>query len=83
MYTKSHVSLVIIIKTTKRNKKKKRTKKQSSRYGRGIDDNSKIFFPYFSTKIYVVTPSLEPSHRDGSNDGSHNMFLWRNMANYP
>ena len=22
-------------------------------------------------------------HRDGSNDGSQNMFLWRNVANYP
>ena len=27
--------------------------------------------------------SLEPSWRDGSNDGSQNMFLWRNVANYP
>ena len=25
---------------------------------------------YFSIKTYVVTPSLEPSRRDGSNDGS-------------
>ena len=28
-------------------------------------------------------PSLEPSPRDGSNDGSQNMFLWRNMGIYP
>ena len=28
-------------------------------------------------------PSLEPSQRDGSNDGSQNLFLWRNVANYP
>ena len=34
-------------------------------------------------KNICCDPSLEPSHRDGSNDGSQNMFLWRNMANYP
>ena len=28
-------------------------------------------------------PSLESSQSDGSNDGSQNLFLWRNMANYP
>ena len=28
-------------------------------------------------------PSLEPSRRDGSNDGSQNMFLWENMDYYP
>ena len=28
-------------------------------------------------------PSLEPSGQDGSNDGSQNMILWRNIANYP
>ena len=38
---------------------------------RGIEDNSDIF-SYFSLKAYVVTP-----HRDDSNDGSQNMFLWR------
>ena len=27
-------------------------------------------------------PLLELSQRDGSNDGSHNMFLWKNMDNY-
>ena len=44
---------------------------------RGIEDNPKIM--YFSTKTYIVT------HRDSSNYyyGSQNMFLWRNMANYP
>ena len=26
---------------------------------------------------------LEPSQRDDSNDGSQNMFRWRNMDNYP
>ena len=43
----------------------------------GIEDNSKKF-SYFSMKTYVVTPQ-----RDGSNDRSQNMFLWRNMDNYP
>ena len=27
--------------------------------------------------------SLEPSQRDGSNEGSQHMFSWRNVANYP
>ena len=31
----------------------------------------------------MLWPSLEPPQRDGSNDGSQNMFLWRNVANYP
>ena len=34
-------------------------------------------------KNICCDPSLEPSPLDGSNDGSQNMFLWRNMANYP
>ena len=28
-------------------------------------------------------PSLQPSWRDGSNEGSQRMFIWRNMGNYP
>ena len=28
-------------------------------------------------------PSLEPSRRDGSNDGSQYMFYWKNIDNYP
>ena len=28
-------------------------------------------------------PSSEPSQREGSNDGSQDRFLWRNMTNYP
>ena len=28
-------------------------------------------------------PSLEPSQRDGSNEGSQYMFLWSNKENYP
>ena len=42
----------------------------------GIEDNSKIIF--LNTNI-CCDPSLEPSGLDGSNDGSQNMFLWRNM----
>ena len=44
----------------------------------GVFANFAIFFPYFSMKRYTVTPSLEPSHRDGSNDGSQCIFLVRN-----
>ena len=32
-------------------------------------------FRYYSMKTYVVTPSLEPSRRDGSNDGSQNILM--------
>ena len=48
----------------------------------GIEDNSKIL--NFHENIYC-DPSLEPPRRDGSNDGSLNMFffLWRNMENDP
>ena len=45
-----------------------------------MEDNS-IFFN-FSMKTYC-DPSLEPSRRDGSNDGSQNMFLWRNKPHCP
>ena len=43
---------------------------------------------FFSVETYIVInihcdPSLELSWRDGSNVGSQNMFLWRNVANYP
>ena len=37
---------------------------------------------YYSFKTYVVIPSLEPSHRDGSNEGSQQMFLLRNKKIY-
>ena len=30
-----------------------------------------------------MTPSSEPSHRDGSNEGSQYMFLWSNKENFP
>ena len=37
----------------------------------------------FSTKTYVVTPLQNGLTETGSNEGSQNMFLWRNMENYP
>ena len=40
------------------------------------------FFLFLNENI-CCDPSLEPSQRDGSKDGSQNMFLWRNVANYP
>ena len=46
-------------------------------------NNSKIIFFLFLNENICCDPSLEPSHRDSSNEGSQNMFLWRNMANYP
>ena len=36
--------------------------------------------PYFSTNIFCK-PSLEPSHGDGSNEGSQHMILLRNNKN--
>ena len=49
--------------------------------GRGIEDNQKDFFLFFNKNI-CCDPSLEPFRR-GSDDGSQNMFLCRNIANYP
>ena len=48
----------------------------------GIEEKSKIIFLFLNENI-CCDSSLGPSRRDGSNDGSQNMFLWRNMANYP
>ena len=39
-----------------------------------IEDNLKFFFKFLNENI-CCDPSLEPSQRDGSNDGSQNMFL--------
>ena len=39
----------------------------------GYEDNSKIFFLFINENI-CCDPSLEPSRRDGSNDGSQDMF---------
>ena len=44
----------------------------------GIENNSKII-----KGNICCDPSLEPSQRDGSNDGTQNMFQWRNIDNYP
>ena len=51
----------------------------------GIEDNSKIKFLLLSENI-CCDPSLEPSQRDVSNDGSQNMFygeIWLIIPNYP
>ena len=47
-----------------------------------IEDTSEIFF-IPQIKSTCCDPSLEPSRRDGSSDGSQNMFQMRNMANCP
>ena len=47
-----------------------------------IEDNSKIIFLFLNKNI-CCDSSLEPSWSNGSNDGSQNMFLWRNLVNYP
>ena len=47
-----------------------------------IEDNSKIFFLFLNENI-CCDPSLESTHQGGSNHGSQNMILCRNMANYP
>ena len=45
---------------------------------RGKKDN----FPYYSFKRLCCNPSLELSHRDGSDEGSQHMFSVRNKRNY-
>ena len=49
---------------------------------KSIEDDSKIVFLFFNKNI-CCDHSLEPSQGDSSNDGSKNMFLWINMANFP
>ena len=44
---------------------------------RGNRDN----FPYFSIKI-LYDPSLEPSYRDGFNEGPQYMLKWRDKTSY-
>ena len=41
-------------------------------------------FDTVDIKCFIICfdPSLEPSHRDGSNDGSQRMFSLRNKKNY-
>ena len=41
-----------------------------------------VLMKYHTIKTYIVTPSLEPSHRDGSNEGSQCKILLRNKKNY-
>ena len=36
----------------------------------------------FHQKTIFCDPSLEPSHRDGSNEGSQDMFLLIDKKNY-
>ena len=45
----------------------------------GVEDNSTIIFLFLKESI-CCDPSLEPSWRDGTNDGSQNI-LSRNTAN--
>ena len=47
----------------------------------GIKDDSNLIFLLLNTNI-CCDPSLEPSQREGSNDGSENMFLLKNLHNY-
>ena len=42
-----------------------------------------MIFLISQMKTYVVTPSLEQTRRDGSNDGPKHKFKRRNMENYP
>ena len=48
---------------------------------RGNRDNLKTIFLIFHKNI-CYDPSLEPSHRDGSNEGSQCIFYFRNKENY-
>ena len=47
----------------------------------GIDDKSKIIF-LISQRKHILNPSLEPSQRDGSNDGSQNTFFYSKNIYY-
>ena len=47
---------------------------------RGYRDNFGIIISLHHNIFY--DPSLEPSHRDGSNEGSQHMFSLRNKKNY-
>ena len=49
--------------------------------GNNNRDNIGIIFLSFFRHIYC-DPSLEPSQRDGSNEGSHCMFLLGNKKDY-
>ena len=47
---------------------------------RGIEDNSKIIFSYFSMKTYVVTPQLNHLDETVLMMGHK---IWRKMGYYP
>ena len=49
---------------------------------RGKSDNLGIIFHITPLK-HMFDPSLKPSCRDGSNEGSQHMFLLRNKENLP
>ena len=42
----------------------------------------RLFFLFLNENI-CCDPSLEPSHRDGSNEGSQSMFLCRIIEIHP
>ena len=52
----------------------------SAQVRRGYRDDLGIIVHIFHTNIFC-DPSLEPSRRDGSNEGSQRMFLLRNRKN--
>ena len=51
----------------------------------GRMDSSETIFYFFFTENICCDPSLEPSQRDGSNEGSQHTFLcrWNVSLNYP
>ena len=55
---------------------------QGSRYEGVLTIIQRQVFLFLNENI-CCDPSLEPSQRDGSNDGSQNMFLWSKVAYYP
>ena len=46
---------------------------------KGNGGNLEIIYHIFSLKIFC-DPSIEPSRRDGSNEGSQNMFVIRTVS---
>ena len=48
----------------------------------GIEDRSNFVFLFLIENV-CCDPSLEPSQRDGSNDGSQHTFERSSMENYP
>ena len=48
----------------------------------GNRDNFGIIIHNFRKKKHICDASLEPSHRNGSNEGSQHMFSLRNKKNH-